>query len=60
MKIMYKNSIKATTYQCSLYQSETNGMSSARLIRPDRMLKGRGANNKAIPAAVVSVYWGVL
>lgn len=38
------------TYQCSLYQSDTRGMSCARRILPERMLKGRGANSKAIPA----------
>jgi len=46
---------KATTYQCSLYHSDTRGISSDRLIRPDLILKGRGANSKEIPAAVVSV-----
>lgn len=44
---------------CSLYHDLTSGMSMARLVRPDRVLKGRGAQSRAIPLAVLSVYNGV-
>ena len=37
----------------------TSGTSIALRVRPDRMLKGRGANSRAIPLAVWSEYRGV-
>lgn len=41
------------------YQFLIKGMSMARLVRPDLRLKGLGAQSKAIPLAVLSVYRGV-
>jgi hypothetical protein len=37
------------------YQDFTNGTSMARLLRPERKLKGRGAHSNAMPLAVLSV-----
>lgn len=42
--------------QCSLYHIFTKGTSIARLIVPERMLKGRGLHNNAMPLAVASSY----
>ena len=41
------------------YQFLTRGMSRARRVRPERRLKGRGAQSRAMPLAVLSVYRGV-
>lgn len=45
--------------QCSLYQVLTRGISIARLVDPDRKQNGVGAQIRAIPFAVLSVYKGV-
>lgn len=37
------------------YQFLTSGMSRARRVRPERKLKGRGAQSRAMPLAVLSV-----
>lgn len=42
----------------NLYHELTRGISSARRVRPERKLNGRGAHIKAIPFAVFSVYNG--
>ena len=44
--------------QCSRYHDFTKGISSALLHRPDRISKGRGAHNNAMPFAVLSLYKG--
>lgn len=44
--------------QCSRYQPLTRGTSSARRVKPERRLNGRGAHKSAIPLAVLSVYSG--
>lgn len=44
--------------QCSRYQVLTRGTSIALLVRPERILNGRGAHIKAIPLPVFSVYNG--
>lgn len=41
------------------HQFLIRGISMARLVRPDRRLKGLGAHSKAMPLAVLSVYSGV-
>ena len=42
--------------QCSLYHIFTKGTSMARLMVPERMLKGRGLHRRAMPLAVASSY----
>lgn len=41
------------------YQFFTSGMSTALRVLPDLRLNGRGAQSKAMPLAVLSVYNGV-
>lgn len=44
--------------QCSLYHDLTRGTSTARRVRPDLILNGRGAHKSAMPFPVLSVYKG--
>ena len=46
--------------QCSINQALTNGTSTERRMWPERMLKGRGAQYKAIADAVCSLKSSVL